>query len=244
MSPTFFKIQQSLLLTVLICSNCFGADEALVVFQDDFADVKGATLTNDNGSVTNSDQAPSRSTYTFISDFTSGGKITLSVTEDQKSNGPDDKPGVLAMSYVSVPSSADYSGFVYSGKTQKPIQVAALKETATDADLKRVKLSFRYKAVHTQKENVGAVFNCRFEPEVEEAYEYRVDFGQLKATEKWQTFEKTLSEADNRDAFLGALKNNSTNAFKLVFAQDGEMSDYQSGDTLLLDDMKITVSNK
>lgn len=214
------------------------ADE--VVYEDDFSDVKGERVTVTNGAEEAGAADGTRQVFVFMSDSIAGGKLSMTALGSTEAMGQDGKPGVLSLSYDSVPASTDYSGFVYQGRRQDQIKLPFTGKVG-DEQLKQVQVSFRYKAVNANQAHVGATYNCRFETDVTDAYEYRVDFGELKATGKWQKFESTLSQGDNKSAFLDAVNDSPGAACKLVWGQEGELSGYDDGDTLLIDDIKISI---
>ncbi len=214
------------------------ADE--VVYEDDFSNVKGARTTISNGTAEEGSVDGTRQVFVFMSDAVVGGKLSMTALESSEATGQDGKPGVLSLSYDSVPISAEYSGFVYEGRSQDEIKLP-FKGKVGDEQLKQVQVSFRYKAVNANQAHVGATYNCRFETDVNDSYEYRVDFGELKATGKWQQFEATLSEGTNTNAFLSAVNDSPGAACKIVWGQEGELSNYDEGDTLLIDDIKISI---
>lgn len=230
-----------LLLAFATIGKVYAADAA-VLYSDDFSNVAGYAKTNTDGQETEAGIPATRQTHIFVSESTFGGSIVLSATEDNKTIGADEKTGVLALTYGKVPSSADFSGFVFAGSEAKPISLPKLGPNSSEADLKKLKLSFRYKAINANEKHVGATYNCRFERSAPESYEQRIDFGELVATGKWQTFEKVLSDGENTSEFLDGVNSSTERAFQIVWGQEGEVSNYDAGDTLLIDDVKISVS--
>src|SRR6185503_9019475 len=80
------------------------------------------------------------------------GTLLLQVLEDMKTSGPDEKPGVLALSWQEVPGKLPYCGFVYVGRaaaaerlTLPPVQTAK-----SAADLKDIHISFRYRGINVE----------------------------------------------------------------------------------------------
>ncbi|NNE01319.1 MAG: hypothetical protein HKN47_28735 [Pirellulaceae bacterium] len=217
------------------------AEETKVLYADDFADVEGFRSTNTNDSYEDSDQDRTREAHNYMSNQTVGGDYVITVHEDDKTLGPDKKPGVLALSFVSLPTDSPYSGFLYQGRIGRPIRIPSLSDRPTADELKRLKISFRYRASNQDRENVGLVVNCRIEVDIDDAYAARLDFGTLKAFSKWETFDATFAVATNHDAFLAAVKRVNNPTYKIVWGQHGEISEYQSGDTLLIDDVKVSI---
>ncbi len=211
-----------------------------VVYEDDFSNVKGERMTFTNGTAEAVSADGTRQVFIFMSDSVVGGKLSMTALESSEARGQDGKPGVLSLSYDAVPISTDYSGFVYQGRGQEEIKLP-FNDKVGEEQLKQVQVSFRYKAVNPNQAHVGATYNCRFEVDVNDPYEHRVDFGELKATGKWQTFAATLSQGDNKNAFLDAVNDSPGAACKLVWGQEGEVSNYDEGDTLLIDDIKISL---
>jgi hypothetical protein len=233
----------SFVLVILAAIAALGATQLAadeVVYEDDFSNVKGERMTLANGTAKAGSADGTRQVFIFMSDSVVGGELSMTALESNETMGQDGKPGVLSLSYDSVPSSTDYSGFVYQGRNQDEIKLP-FKGKVGEEQLKQVQVSFRYKAVNANQAHVGATYNCRFEVDVNDPYEHRVDFGELKATGKWQTFSATLSQGDNTSVFLGAMNDSPGAACKLVWGQEGEVSNYDEGDTLLIDDIKISL---
>lgn len=224
-------------------SSQLAGEEPTVAYADDFSSVKGFHVTNSNGEIEEPNlETATRQIFTFMSDETSG-NLSIRLLEDKDTAGPDGKPGVLSMAYLRVPNSALFSGFVYDGRRGDPIKLANFKGEVGQTQLSQVKVSFRYKATNPDSSKVGASYNCRFELAAEDPYEYRIDFGTLRATADWQTFERTLSSGTNHYMFLRAVNQSPDVPFRLVWGQEGEVSSYDDGDTLLVDDVKITIEN-
>ena len=195
------------------------AADATVIYHDDFSTVAGYQEINTDGELTEIGVPEPRTVHVFVSDSTFGGTIAMSATEDNKTMGFDEKPGVLVLASAKVPTSADYSGFVFAGSEAKPIQLPTLGATATEADLKRIKVSFRYKAVNADEKRLGATYNCRFERSFGDSYEQRIHFGELNATGKWKTFEKTLSDGENTSEFLIGVNASTERLFQFVWGR-------------------------
>jgi len=225
-----------ILLILLVLSVSALADEA--VYHDTFSNQQGFKSVNVDGSYDDTFDERTREAHSYMSAEVTGGILSITVHEDATTKGPDDKPGVLALSFDRVPTNAAYSGFVYLGRTGDPITIPLGKDVATNI-LENVSVSFRYKAANTTAKNVGMTVNCRFEIQVDDAYPSRVDFGDLKATDKWQLFEKKLSAGTNKAAFLKKLNAIEDRTFKMAWGQSGPITNYQDGDTLLLDELVI-----
>ncbi len=217
------------------------AQEPKIVFADNFSDVDGQQTTNMNGYYEDSGSEKTRNTFSYLSESIEGGNLTMTIFEDDETKGPDEKPGVLSLRYDDLPESASYSGFVYQGRAQANIMLPPFAGKISNDDLRKVTISFRYRATNPRKEHVGATYNCRFEADVDDAYQSRIDFGSIKATDQWQTFAKTLGTGSNRDKFIEVVNESPNPALKIVWGQEGEISNYENGDTLLIDDIKITI---
>lgn len=216
-------------------------EETVVAYRDNFSSVKGFRTSQTNGNLREGDLATAtRQIYTFMSQQIDG-TLKISLLEDDKSEGPDGKPGVLAASYDRVSQSADFSGFVYDGRLGDPIKLPNFDGEVGNEQLKQVKVTFRYKAFNEDESKTGAEYNCRFEVTVEDPYEYRIDFGPLQAKSEWRTFQRTLESGTNHYNFLTAVKRAPEAPFRIVWGQEGEISAYDSGDTLLIDDVKILI---
>lgn len=229
---------------LLLCLPTALSDDPVTAYFDDFHDVRGFYSTNTNGEYQDSFDERTRELHSYMGGGFEGGYLEVNVLEDRKRKGPDDKPGVIALSFEVVPESAGHSGFLYKGRQADPIRLKGLKVPAQKEDLERVTVNFQYKAVNLTKEHIGATVNCRFEPDIDDPYNHRIDFGELKATENWQTFSRTLKDGENREEFLRIINSDKQAAFKLVWSQQGKISNYQDGDTILIDNLKITVKQK
>jgi hypothetical protein len=242
MKPTLKTFLLPMFVGFACCWTVGQAQEATLAYSDDFASVDGELTTNFNGTYEDTAEK-TRDTFSYLTEKVEGGDLVLSILEDDETTGPDDKPGVLALKYDEVPkTSAEYSGFVYLGRTGEPIKLPNLKDNPGEAQLKQIKISFQYKAANPREDRVGATYNCRFEPDVGDAYLHRIDFGSLKATGKWRKFEQTLGRGGNRGLFIKAVRTSPDASFKLVWGQEGSITNYQDGDTLLIDDIKITIT--
>ena len=115
-------------------------------------------------------------------------------------------------------------------------------DEVTERELKQVTLSFRYRATNKRdKTRASMNVNCRVEVNLDEPYEHRLDLGTLKAFDRWEAFETRLSVGTNRYKFLEAINQTQDPTFKIVWGQESEITNYDPGDTLLIDDLKITV---
>ena len=82
--------------------------------------------------------------------------------------------------------------------------------------------------------------NFRFEPDQARGFDFGADFGTLVATQSWRTLKRPIGSVRNLDAFLANVNNEKPERFKLVWRQP-PLDLYQPGDSLLIDDLKITI---
>lgn len=211
---------------------------------EDFADVDGAYKTQDKGAPEQVFGELKNLIYSYakVADD-SAGNIQLAIHEDNVSLGHDGRPGVLRFDITDISGPIDHFGAIYIGDTDaSQIRVESWEgQDLTDETLSRTFLEFRYRAENRKDESgVGASYNVRFEPEIPESWISRVDFGTIHATDGWQAFAKPLAAGTNRPAFLKMMKETKPTRFKLVWGQEGPGSNYQPGDSLLIDDIRIT----
>jgi len=166
--------------------------------------------------------------------------------EDNATSGPDEQPGVLALSWLELPPKLPYSGFTYLGgrASEDRLTLPPLQMAKTLDDLRPLRLKFRHKVVsESRTEPFSLTIGCRLEPMLKDSFAKRVDFGSFTATGEWGSFEMSLAEGTNADKLLAAIASESPSSFKIVWSQAGKLDDYHSGDTLLIDDVVITVAN-
>lgn len=225
------------LVLTIACSNMLCGEEPKQLYVDNFSDVAGSKLVDKSG-LLETENSNTRTLHTFVGNDIVGGALILRALEDNQTTGPDDKPGVLAFCFDQVPLSVAYSGFVYSGRKDDPIKLPLSVDQASD-QLKNYRLKFRYKATNAKAANIGSEWNVRLEWEMDDSYETRIDFGTLSATETWKTFDFMLSDGTNESAFLAAIGESKDQQCKLVWGQEGEVSRYDDGDVLLIDDIEV-----
>ena len=169
------------------------------------------------------------------------GKLTTRLMESQALKGPDGKTGVLTFSIETKPDVADYFGFIVWGHAEGgDILMNPWPSPLTRADLKRTWIKFNYRAINPgDRKKIGCSWNVRFEPELDNAYPKRADFGTLEATSEWKTFSSPLSKAGNLAAFLEAVNTLHPEKYKLSIGQEGPISNYDVGDTLVIDDFQV-----
>jgi hypothetical protein len=211
-----------------------------LAFSDNFSGAKSFQVTNTNGASTESGASGSRLLFPFVSESV-GGKLSVTAMSDNKTIGPDGKPGVLAFTIAALPKTAQFCGLVYMGRESRRVRLPGFNVPSEEL-LRRTRITFRYRADNTCEGEVGGVWRFRFEPNLEDSYSGRLDFGEIEATEQWKTFEATLADGENRDAFLNVAGESPENVFKFVWGQKGDVTSYSEGDTLLIDDVAITVS--
>ena len=211
---------------------------------DDFADADGAAKTLQTGAAEEVFGEFRNLVYPYAKPTAgAGGRIGLAVREDNLNLGPDGRPGVLRFDITALSGSIDHFGLVYVGDndaTQIKIRSWADRIPTTN-ELAGTFLEFRYRALNeTDRSKTGASYHVRFEPELEDSWPKRIDLGPITATGEWQVFAKALAEGTNLDAFIGMMKSGNPGRFKLVWGHEGASSNYQSGDSLLIDDIRIT----
>jgi hypothetical protein len=171
------------------------------------------------------------------------GKLSIVALEDPVTAGFDEKPGVLAISFKSVPSAASYCGFAYLGGVtpDRALTLKEIGEAPNLENLKRIRLKFRYKATNpVGAAATGASYGCRLEPLLDNSYASRIAFSVIQATDKWQTFESTLDRGQNVENFLKSVAASNPASFKIIWSQNGPITSYQAGDTLLIDDIEVS----
>jgi len=186
---------------------------------------------------------PPQRTVQFFSGTPEGGPLVMRVSEDIATTGPDGEPGVLALSWQEIPPKLAYSGFVYLGGkgAERRMTLPPLKEARTSQDLQRMRLKFRFKGVNEGSDTpVKLSINCRLEPYLPDSYARRLDFETFVATDDWGTFEMSLADGKNAEAFLRAVADENPAQFKIIWAHTGPIHNYHPGDTLLIDDVAIT----
>jgi hypothetical protein len=216
-----------------------------VQFEATFAGVSGATLTTTNGH-NEEREGELRGMYAAYARVPEGQPrpLVLRVTEDQTVEGPDGQPGVLRLQQVEVPLEANYSGFLMygdeeTGKMQLPAWTLG---EVTMSDLRRTFIEFRFRADNpNDPDRFGTLMQFRIEPEADDSYSHRADFGALIATGRWRTFRRPIGSASNLEAFLKVVNDSKPPHFKLVWGQNGPIQNYIPGDSLLIDDLRIVV---
>ncbi|MCA9112014.1 MAG: hypothetical protein KDA52_18825 [Planctomycetaceae bacterium] len=172
------------------------------------------------------------------------GHLTLIMTEDNSTNGPDDKPGVLRMEIAEVPHAPSILGFVYQGnEASGEITMPAWEGSQISLnDLRRAFITFRFRADNREDPNsFGATFKFRFDPGIAMSRKFGADFGTLIATSRWRTFRRPLGSAENLRAFLEVVNGEKPKSYRLVWSQENIPSDNHAGDSLLIDDLEISI---
>ncbi|MEZ6148270.1 MAG: hypothetical protein R3B91_23125 [Planctomycetaceae bacterium] len=172
------------------------------------------------------------------------GHLKLIMTEDDSTSGPDEKPGVLRMEIAEVPHAPSILGFVYQGnETSGEIIMPEWEGNQISLnDLRRAFITFRFRAENREDPNsLGATFKFRFDPGVPKSRRFGADFGTLIATSRWRTFRRPLASAENLQAFLEVVNGENPKAYKLVWSQENTLSDNRAGDSLLIDDLEISI---
>ncbi len=172
------------------------------------------------------------------------GHLKLIMTEDHTVMNPEGAAGVLRMEIAEVPTGPSVLGFVYQGnETSGEITMPGWERgQITLNDLRRAFITFRFRAENREDPDVmGATFRLRFEPGVSNSHEFGADFGSLIATNRWRTFRRPLASAENLQAFLEVVNGEDPETFKLVWSQANNILDYRPGDSLLIDDLRISI---
>jgi hypothetical protein len=165
-------------------------------------------------------------------------------TEDQQTTGPDGQPGVLRLEFAELPDTAAYSGFVLlGGPGQDDLRLRGWERGSVGmGDLRRTFLSFRFRADNPQNPgDFGLAVTCRLEPGLPDSYPFRADFGTIIATRQWRAFRRPVSSAENLRRFLDVVNRAKPDQFKLAWSQFGPIGNYHPGDTLILDDIRVTI---
>ena len=218
-------------------------DAGLILYEDTFADVAGSIRRKVDGKQQPGEGPPaSRTVFTFQAP-PEDGALMMRVFEDHQTPGPDGEPGVLAVAWDEIPKKLAWSGFVYLGGANagKRMTLPKLQAARTPADLSGLRLRFRYRGVNTSSNApVQLQVDCRLEPVLDDSFARRIDFGVLVATDEWQSFDLALADGKNLEAFLKMLAENNSPSFKIVWGQAVPIAHYHAGDTLLIDDIRIT----
>lgn len=204
---------------------------------DSFSDLSGAIQKFENGVQVMPTAQRTRLVFPFGAASTE--PLVLKAVEVQQAKGFDEKPGLLALSWDTLPSTLAYSGFVYQGRTVQPIRLPLLHAARSADDLDSLHLRFRYKGLKPNSTDVAFSVRCRVEPNVPEAYEYRLELMTINVTDQWQLFEAILGDGGNSKAFLQLVSSESFDGnFKVSWSQNGPIANYL-GATLLIDDLEI-----
>jgi hypothetical protein len=220
------------------------AEERQTLFSDSFADVKGSIKRNVEGKARVEVPGNTRVAHMFRG-MPVEGALVLQILEDMKTEGPDGKPGVLALSWQEVPGKLQYSGFTYLGGTEDRILLTALLPAKTADDLANFRLSLRYRGVNdTATEPVKLSITWRLEPMLPDSYNKRLDLGTFTATDEWGKLDICLKDGTNAEAFLRTLAEERPTSFKIVWGQGSPIANYHAGDTLLIDEIAVTTAAK
>ena len=206
------------------------------MYFDSFSDMADAKRLFKNGSVVAEGKQATRVVHAFAGKCEE--PVVLLIFEDSKSIGADELPGVMSLSWQTLPSVLSYSGFVYQ-QASKPIWLPYIAMAKSIDDLETFELRFRYKGLNPNSQNVKFRAVCRLEPDLPEAYPLRNELSTLTVTDQWQEFVGNLSEGRNTKAFLDSMPKNETNCFRITWSQIGPITNYHPGDTLLIDDLDI-----
>jgi len=225
---------------LIACVVLTGADtrQAAGGWFDDFSDVRGGSLvhTNTNGSKTSVRYGTLVNGFEVYSPGDTVGVLQLIARDDLVSLGADAVPGVWSLEIQSVPLSGWWAASYFGDDVTEGLVLSGWPTTGTWEDLANTTVEFKYRAVNDiDPQNNGLNFFCRLEP-LNDSYNNRAGFGRITATESWQTFRRSLADADNIYNFLDAV--NTGESLKLTVANAGG---YQVGDALQIDDLRIAV---
>ena len=220
-------------------------DVAGVQFADDFSYSAGAKYIQEDVLGLDIDHELHGNIYTFAQlPPVVRGHLKLIMTEDNTVEGPDGQPGVLRMEIAEIPQVTVISGFAYQGNEEsgKITMPGWERGEVTMNDLRRAFVTFRFRAENREDpEAFGAKFRLNFQPGLENGAKSAADFGVLIATSRWRTFRRPLASAENLAAFLETVNSENPESFKLVWSQAELITSYRPGDSLLIDDLEITI---
>jgi|GEM_PF-1682942 len=169
--------------------------------------------------------------------------IALTVLEDNEASGSDGRTGLLRFEINELNGTIDHFGLVYLGDTdESQIQIKSWQgRKLSSSNLAGTFLEFRYRSENrADPAGDSASYNVRFEPELEDSWPKRIDLGTIHAKPGWQVFAKPLAGGTNVNAFLEMMSSEKPDRFKIVWGQEGPSSNYQPGDALLIDDIRIS----
>ncbi len=211
---------------------------AVVQHFEDFSDAGGAMKIHGQG-VEEEINGPLQNLIYPYAQPAEGGdaSINLSATESKTISGHDGQPGVLCFEITRIEGHIDHFGLVYLGNNdESEIHIESWQERDLDDEmLAGTFLEFRYRSTNRN----GPKYNVRLEPELHDSWPRRLDFGAIEAQTNWQAFAVSLASGTNVSAFLEMMRTDKPTRFKLVWGQEGPSSNYQSGDVLLIDDIRI-----
>jgi hypothetical protein len=156
----------------------------------------------------------------------------LEAVADSTVTGPDGKPGTMCFTVGDLPNDTSFFGFSFRGRGNSgDVRIGHWRPgTVGWSELQELTLSFGYKSARS--------WGFRLEP-LNDPYNNRLDFGRLPASAQWTKFSKRLSEGTNIDAFLRNINASADPTPNLKFTWANSGADYESGDTLLITDLRI-----
>lgn len=169
--------------------------------------------------------------------------IALTVIEDNDASGSDGRPGLLRFEINELNGTIDHFGLVYLGNAdESQIQIKSWQgRTLSTSNLAGTFVEFRYRSENrTDPANDTGSYNVRIEPEMDDSWPKRIDLGTIHAKPDWQVFAKPLAAGTNLSTFLEMMSSDNPTRFKIVWGQEGPSSNYQPGDALLIDDIRIS----
>ncbi len=226
------------------------AEASLVPFLEDFSGAAGGSCRQVDGgdlqregtmrsqSCPNGGLARPRGRSVLSQDL---GHLSLVVTEDDKTPGPDGRPGVLRLTIDGIPDEAAFSGFSFAGREGEGLRLpVSVTGEVTHRELERVFVSFRFRADNLRyPDDYGVTFVLRAQPDCVDGQRYAANFGPLHASRRWRRILRPISSATNLNDFLLALNQHDSRRFRLTWEQYGPIQSYLAGDGLLIDDVRI-----
>ncbi len=213
------------------------ATRGMQIYTDNFDRMSGYKTVYQQGNWQIDPVLATRIIYPFA-DRNSPGIVTQ-IIEDAEAIGPDNKPGVLSLTWLELPNPFNYSGFAYLGMRDSMLKLPELRPAKTPEDFRGVLLAFKYKGINAAREELHFQLNCRMEVDVPDSYQSRLDLRRLNVSSDWQIYEMDLGDGGNFAKFLEALQSAPNSAMKLNWSQIGSRHGLLPGDTVLIDDIVI-----
>lgn len=199
--------------------------------REDFDDARGGTIRLDvagNGSGTTTQIGDLKNAMNvFANSGTSNAELLLE-EDNIDGNGFHSSDGYLRFEVVDSPGSAGNWGFYYAGITVEPW----LPEEITIEDLAETTVSVAYWLTD------GVEYDLNLAPSLG-GLSTSARLGPIVGTGEWEVLNIRLSDAGNINQFLATLQIFDINTLRLEVQNRGD--DYDDGDTLLIDNVYISV---